>query len=78
VQLLSRNENDFSVQYPSVVRALLADLIKRGLATHRSLEVIGAPALIQCCREHKKRNVTDALARAAAWFNPQHDESGLP
>jgi putative transposase len=77
----------------AAVRALLADLIERGLATDRSLlividgakalykavvEVIGAHALIQCCREHKKRNVTDALARAAAWFNPQRDESGLP
>jgi transposase-like protein len=60
----------------SAVRALLADLAERGLATDRSLlividgakalhkavvEVFGAHALIQRCREHKKRNVTDAL-----------------
>ena len=58
------------------VRALLADLIERGLAPERALlividgakalhkavvEVFGAHALIQRCREHKKRNVTDAL-----------------
>ena len=60
----------------AVVRALLADLVERGLATGHSLlividgakalhkavvEVFGAQALIQRCREHKKRNVTDAL-----------------
>jgi putative transposase len=60
----------------AAVRALLADLIERGLATERSLlividgakalhkavvEVFGAHVLIQRCREHKKRNVTDAL-----------------
>ena len=60
----------------SAVRALLADLAERGLDTNRSLlividgakalhkavvEVFGAHALIQRCREHKKRNVTDAL-----------------
>jgi putative transposase len=60
----------------AAVRALLADLVERGLATDRSLlividgakalhkavvEVFGAHALIQRCREHKKRNVTDAL-----------------
>ena len=60
----------------AAVRALLADLAERGLDTNRSLlividgakalhkavvEVFGAPALIQRCREHKKRNVTDAL-----------------
>jgi putative transposase len=57
-------------------RALLADLAERGLTTERALlividgakalhkavvEVFGAHALIQRCREHKKRNVTDAL-----------------
>ena len=57
-------------------RALLADLAERGLATNRALlividgakalhkavvDVFGAHALIQRCREHKKRNVTDAL-----------------
>jgi putative transposase len=60
----------------AAVRALLADLVERGLDTNRSLlividgakalhkavvEVFGARALIQRCREHKKRNVTDAL-----------------
>jgi transposase-like protein len=60
----------------AAVRALLADLVERGLATDRSLlividgakalhkavvEVFGAHALIQRCREHKRRNVTDAL-----------------
>jgi putative transposase len=60
----------------AAVRALLADLVERGLAANRSLlividgakalhkavvEVFGAHALIQRCREHKKRNVTDAL-----------------
>jgi transposase-like protein len=60
----------------AAVRALLADLVERGLATDRALlividgakalhkavvEMFGAHALIQRCREHKKRNVTDAL-----------------
>ncbi len=60
----------------AAVRALLTDLVERGLPTDRSLlsvidgakalhkavvEVFGAQALIQRCREHKKRNVTDAL-----------------
>ena len=55
---------------------MLADLVERGLDTNRSLlvvidgakalhkavvEVFGLRALIQRCREHKKRNVTDAL-----------------
>ena len=59
------------------VRALLADLVERGLdptqrsslividgakALHKAVvEVFGAHVLIQRCREHKKRNVTDAL-----------------
>jgi putative transposase len=57
-------------------KALLADLVERGLATDRTrLFVIdgakalhkaisdsfGERALMQRCREHKKRNVTDAL-----------------
>jgi putative transposase len=57
-------------------KALLADLIERGLNPGRSLlividgakalhkavvEVFGARALIQRCREHKKRNVSEAL-----------------
>ena len=60
----------------AAVRALLADLVERGLDTdcsrlividgakalHKAVvEVFGAHALIQRCREHKKRNVTDAL-----------------
>ncbi len=60
----------------AAVRALLGELVERGLDTNRSLlvvidgakalhkavvEVLGAQALIQRCREHKKRNVTDAL-----------------
>jgi transposase-like protein len=60
----------------AAVKALLADLVERGLDTNRSLlividgakalhkavvEVFGRRALIQRCREHKKRNVTDAL-----------------
>ena len=55
---------------------MLADLVERGLDTNRSLlividgakalhkavvEVFGVHGLIQRCREHKKRNVTDAL-----------------
>lgn len=57
-------------------KALLADLIERGLnaehsivvvidgakALHKAVvEVFGARALIQRCREHKKRNVSEAL-----------------
>jgi transposase-like protein len=57
---------------------LLADLVERGLDTTRALlividgakalhkavvEVFGARALIQRCREHKKRNVSDALPK---------------
>ncbi len=57
-------------------KALLEDLIERGLPTDRSLlfvidgakalrkavtDTFGARALVQRCREHKKRNVTDAL-----------------
>jgi putative transposase len=60
----------------AAVRALLSELVERGLDTNRSLlvvidgakalhkavvEVFGAHALIQRCREHKKRNVTEAL-----------------
>jgi len=57
-------------------KALLADLIERGLPTERTLlfvidgakalhkaltDIFGERALIQRCREHKKRNVADAL-----------------
>lgn len=57
-------------------KALLADLIERGLPAERTLlfvidgakalrkavtDTFGQRALIQRCRQHKKRNVTDAL-----------------
>jgi putative transposase len=60
----------------AAVRTLLADLIERGLdsehwllvvfdgakALHKAVvEVFGARALIQRCREHKKRNVSESL-----------------
>jgi transposase-like protein len=60
----------------AAVRALLGELVERGLDPERSLlvvidgakalhkavvEVFGSHALIQRCREHKKRNVTEAL-----------------
>ncbi|MGH7812388.1 MAG: IS256 family transposase [Candidatus Binataceae bacterium] len=60
----------------AAVKALLADLIERGLDPNRALlividgakalrkaaaEVFGPRVLIQRCREHKKRNVTEAL-----------------
>ncbi len=61
-------------------KALLANLAERGLRTDRATlvvidgskalasavpDVFGARALIQRCREHKKRNVTDALPKPA-------------
>jgi transposase-like protein len=61
-------------------KALLADLIERGLSTARTLlfvldgakalhravaEVFGERALIQRCRQHKKRNLSDALPERA-------------
>ena len=57
-------------------KALLADLLERGLPANRSLlfvidgakalrkaitDTFAARALIQRCRQHKRRNVTDAL-----------------
>jgi putative transposase len=60
----------------SACKALLADLIERGLPSERALlfvidgakalrkaitDTFGSRALIQRCRQHKKRNVTDAL-----------------
>src|SRR5258708_2090192 len=60
----------------AVVRALLGELVEPGLDPTRSLFVVidgakalhkavvqlfGSHALIQRCREHKKRNVTEAL-----------------
>jgi len=61
-------------------KALLANLAERGVRTDRAIlvvidgskalasavrEVFGARALLQRCREHKTRNVTDALPRQA-------------
>ena len=60
----------------AAVRVLLTDLVERGLNLNRALlvvidgakalhkavvEMFGTLALIQRCREHKKRNVTEAL-----------------
>jgi transposase-like protein len=65
-----------SSEKTSVVRALLSDLIERGLdadtprlwiidgskAIRRAiLDVFGASALVQRCQEHKRRNVLDHL-----------------
>jgi len=65
-----------ATENPAACKALLADLIERGLAADRTLlfvidgakalrkavtDTFGARALVQRCREHKKRNVTDAL-----------------
>lgn len=65
-----------STEKTAVVRALLSDLIERGLdadaprlwvidgakALRRAiLEVFGASALVQRCQEHKRRNVLDHL-----------------
>ena len=68
------------------------DLVERGLAAERSLlvvidrakalhkavvELFGRRALIQRCREHKQRNVSEPPAGAAARRGPQRNESGL-
>jgi putative transposase len=65
-----------AIENMAACQALLVDLIERGLPTERSLffvidgakalrkaitDTFGLRALIQRCREHKKRNVTDAL-----------------
>jgi putative transposase len=71
----------------AVYKVLLADLIERGLPTDRTLlfvidgaealrraltDIFGERALIQRCREHKKRNVTEALPeRMAARYAAQ-------
>jgi putative transposase len=66
---------EVATENAAAVRALLADLIERGLNPNRSLmvidgakalrkavvEVFVAHALVQRCREHKKRNVSEAL-----------------
>ena len=77
---------------PPPAKALLADLIERGLPTERSLlfvidgakalrraiaDTFEARALIQRCRQHKKRDVTDALPERLRASGPRRDESGL-
>jgi putative transposase len=67
---------DGSTENTRVVRALISDLIERGLdanaprlwiidgakALRRALkEIFGASALVQRCQEHKRRNVLDHL-----------------
>jgi len=74
------------------VRALLADLVERGIAAGRSLLIVidGAKALhkawrrcsvrhalIQRCREHKNAMVTDALPERLRGSIRRRDESGL-
>ena len=61
---------------PAACKALLADLIERGLPTERTLllviegakawrralsDIFGARVLIPRCRQHKKRNLSEAL-----------------
>jgi putative transposase len=76
---------DGATENKSVVRALLADLIDRGLAVDDGLlvvcdgakalaaavrEVFGAKALIQRCTLHKRRNVADHLPdKDKAWVD---------
>jgi putative transposase len=72
-------------------KALLEDLIERGLNPNRALLVVidgakglrravldsfGARALIQRCQAHKKRNVTDALPeRMRAWVRTASNQA---
>src|SRR6478752_7121502 len=76
---------DGSTENKTVVRALLADLVSRGLAFDDGLlvvidgakalsaavrEVFGAKALIQRCTLHKRRNVADHLPdKDTAWVD---------
>jgi putative transposase len=76
---------DGSTENKTVVRALLADLVERGLAFDDGLlvvldgakalsaavrEVFGAKALIQRCTLHKRRNVADHLPdKDKAWVD---------
>ena len=76
---------DGSTENKTVVRALLADLVARGLAFDDGLlvvldgakalsaavrEVFGAKALIQRCTLHKRRNVADHLPdKEQAWVD---------
>jgi transposase-like protein len=68
-----------STEKTQVVRAMLADLIERGLDADRPrlwvidggkalrraiVETFGTSALIQRCQEHKRRNVLDHLPKA--------------
>jgi putative transposase len=84
----------------AVCTRLVADLAERGLDASRGVlfvidggkalerairAVFGAKALIQRCRQHKERNVTDHLPEAerplvqrrlrAAWANPDPDQA---
>jgi putative transposase len=76
---------DGSTENKTVVRALLADLVERGLRVDDGLlvvcdgakalsaavrEVFGAKALIQRCTLHKRRNVADHLPdKDKAWVD---------
>ena len=76
---------DGSTENKTVVRALLADLVERGLAVDDGLlvvidgakalsaavrEVFGAKALIQRCTLHKRRNLADHLPdKDKAWVD---------
>jgi transposase-like protein len=76
---------DGSTENKTVVRALLADLVERGLAFDDGLlvvcdgakalsaavrEVFGAKALIQRCTLHKRRNIADHLPdKDKAWVD---------
>ena len=76
---------DGSTENKTVVRALLADLVDRGLDVDDGLlvvldgakalsaavrEVFGAKALIQRCTLHKRRNVADHLPdKEKAWVD---------
>ncbi|MGH7459759.1 MAG: IS256 family transposase [Longimicrobiales bacterium] len=68
-----------ATEHSTTCKALLNELVERGLRTNRSLlvvldgskalyraarEVFGKRALIQRCQEHKKRNVLDALPQS--------------
>jgi putative transposase len=76
---------DGSTENKTVVRALLADLVERGLAVDDGLlvvcdgakalaagvrEVFGAKAVIQRCTLHKRRNIADHLPdKEKAWVD---------
>ena len=79
---------DGSTENKTVVRALLADLVERGLCFDDGLLVVidGAKALIQRCTLHKRRNVAEQLPdKEKAWveaklvkaFNHPDPDTGL-